>query len=95
MEPCDGAVLRMANPPVVNPSPVPRVMSFVLTNGSKSRLRMAGSIPGLMFETSRWMPDLNPCAAEVADPGRGLAGLEAGRGRREQSDGSSLICPSP
>ena len=28
-------------------------------------------------------------------PGRGLTELEVGRGRREEGDGTGLICPSP
>jgi len=34
------------------------------------------------------------CAAGVADPGCGLAGLEAGPGRREEGDGTGLIGPT-
>jgi len=34
-----------------------------------------------------------PCAAGVADPGRGLARWEVGPGRWEQGDGTWLVCP--
>ena len=43
-------------------------------------------------DDSGFVNGIEPCAAGVADPGRGLPGWEVGSGRREEGDGSGLIC---
>ena len=65
--------------------------------GTERRALLARDVPDLARREARRRAHhgFQPCAAGVADPGRGLAPWEVGPGRREQGDGSFLSVLHP